>query len=198
MLDNIGMSTLCLVHRTYKNSCLVSTQMNDLREALTQLVTAQVHCQQILSYLSCLDSLVTVQIHCQQILVSLGFLFGLPLKTLKHVYQRNVSIPYKGCFVLHPRSGPSVGPPPNPPPFGAQRPYWHTVSCLPPLGNSLLAGTQSGVRLRYLLAYHLVSTPFGEQPPHWHIVWCQALIPFITAQIHSYQILSFLSFPSRL
>jgi len=29
-----------------------------------------------------------------------------------------------------------VVPPPNPPPFGAQRLYWHTVSCLPSSGNS--------------------------------------------------------------
>ena len=60
-------------------------------------------------------------------------------------------------------------------------------------------GTSQSTPLRgpaSLLAHRLVPTPFGEQPPRWHIVRCLTLIPFVTAQIHLYQILSYLSFPS--
>ena len=48
-----------------------------------------------------------------------------------------------------------------------------------------------------LLVHHIVSTPFGEQPPRWQIAQCLALIPFVTAQVHRYQILSFMGFPFR-
>ena len=47
-----------------------------------------------------------------------------------------------------------VEPPPNPPPFGTQHPYWHTASCLPPEPKSTpLWGPAS------LLAHSLMSTP---------------------------------------
>ena len=78
-------------------------------------------------------------------------------------------------------SSPTNVGPHNPPPFGAQRPRWHSflppIVVGPPLNPPPLGPTS-------LLAHRLVSTPFGEQREGLHIVRCLALIPFVTTQAH--------------
>ena len=69
------------------------------------------------------------------------------------------STPLRGLtssLALFPFSN-QCGTPTKSTPFGTQRPYWHTTSCLP---------------------------SFRTQPPRLHITRCLALIPFVIAHAH--------------
>ena len=87
------------------------------------------------------------------------------------------------------------------------QPMWDlTIHPPPPLGPSVLAHIRSPLQSMwdspihplqvpaFSLAHRLVSTPVGVQSP-WHIARCLALIPFVTAQTHRLQILTYLGFP---